>query len=228
MLEFAEGSWLDRQVCCPATRPCPEGHAGALTCLDLSSDGCLLVTAGVDAQGRQELACWDVSGCWAPSASAAAQGSHGSGPVELARQGVDHNIQAVKWVPLNGRLPAAAGPQPQLVTCGKNSVRVFRLKGGQLRGASVSMDGVAAPVRRAYSCGTLATDPGISGGVGEVFTCLAWERPPAGQPLRALPRLLAGTLSGKGALSCAFKWAWHAWGQQNNVSTTLALQGRYT
>ncbi len=177
------------------------GHAGGLTCLDLSSDGCLLATAGVDAHGRQELVCWDVSQCWAASAAAETQSSGGSGagrsgPLELARQGSDHNIQSVKWAPLSSAVPGTTGPQ--LVTCGKNSVRVFRLKGGQLRGASVPMDGVPAPLQRPYSCGTLAADPSsCQGCVGDVFTCMAWERPPAGQPLRAQPRLLAGTLSGE-------------------------------
>ena len=75
------------------------------------------------------------------------------------------------------------------------------LKDSQLRGLSVSMDGVAA-ARRPYSCGTLAA-PG-SASVGDVLTTLAFEPALPERPLGPR-RLLAGTASGEG-------WGW--WGKQ--------------
>ena len=95
--------------CC--SHACPAGHAGATLCLDLSPNGSLLATAGVDAQGRQELVCWDVSACCAPEAAG------GGRAVELARHVSDYNIQAVKCVPYD---------PTTLVTCGKNSIRTYR------------------------------------------------------------------------------------------------------
>lgn len=154
----------------------------------------MLASAGVDAQGRQELALWDVAACWATAAAAAADtcggggGSAASGtvpaakPRELARQASDYNVQCLRFVPW--------GQPGRLVACGKNSVRLYRLRDGALRGLSVPFDGVAAPRRRPGSCGTLA-----SSGVGEVFTCLGFEARAAAP---AAPcRLYVGALSGE-------------------------------
>ena len=149
--------------------------------------------AGVDAQGRQHIACWDVSACWD-------RGSGGAGKaIRVASQASEHNVQALRLAPHDPEL---------LVTCGKNSVRLYRLQGGQLRGVSVSMQGVDSPLcRRPYSCGSLATAaaaPGAVAAVGEVFTCLAFEQQEAhaGAPLppqQQAQHLLVGTLSGAGA-----------------------------
>ena len=147
----------------------------------------------MDAQGRQELALWDVSACWASAAAVAVCGTGSSGaassgapaaarPRELARQASDYNVQCLRFVPW--------GEPGRLVACGKNSVRLYRPRDGALRGLSVPFDGVEAPRRRPGSCGTLA-----GGGVGEVFTCLGFEAraaPPA-QP----HRLYVGALSGE-------------------------------
>ncbi|KAL4458496.1 hypothetical protein ABPG75_013361 [Micractinium tetrahymenae] len=173
--------WDLRRGLCLATVP---GHASGTACLDLAPDGAALATAGVDAQGRQELACWDVSACWAAGGPAAAVPGR---PQELARQASEYNIQAVRFLPHD---------PSRLVTCGKNSIRLHRqghrLKDGQLRGLSVPMDGVPAE-RRPYSCGTLACPASTT--VGEVFTCLAFEPAMRERPLCAR-RLFAGTASG--------------------------------
>jgi WD40 repeat protein len=92
----------------------PAGHAAGTLCLDLSPDGALLASAGVDAHGRQELALWDVSACWQQPAAEAGPPCRA---VELARQASEHNVQAVRF------LPHDSG---RLVTCGKNSIRVWR------------------------------------------------------------------------------------------------------
>ena len=89
------------------------GHAGGTVCLDLSPDGNLLATAGMDAQGRQDLVYWDVSACWAAGNS----GGSGGRPREVARLCSDYNVQAVRFVPYD--------PE-RVVTCGKNSIRVYR------------------------------------------------------------------------------------------------------
>lgn len=165
-------------------------HGGAIICLSLSADGGALLTAGVSAGGRQELAWWDVSACCT-----------GGSACQLARQRVEHSVLAATFHPY---LPDLA------LTCGKNSVRVHRqvggleggagaggtfwslaalllplhgrttqspktlpgrLQDGQLRGVSVPMDGVRSPRRRPYSCGTLASATSTS--VGEVSR-VAW------------------------------------------------------
>ena len=104
-------------------------------CLDLSPDGGMLAVAGVDAQGRQQLVCWDVAACWEAGnitacASISSGGSFCTGgaassgcgkgscrPRELARQVSDYNIQSLKFVPYEPH---------RLVTCGKNSIRIYR------------------------------------------------------------------------------------------------------
>lgn len=131
---------------------------------------------------------WDISSCWANSSSSSA-GAGNAKPQELARQASDYNIQCLRFVPW--------GEPGRLVTAGKNSVRVHRLREGQLCGLSVPFDSTLALRRRPYSCGTLASGaPGST--VGEVFTCLGFERAQQVRPLSPR-RLYAGALSGRHA-----------------------------
>eukprot|EP00887_Chlorella_sp_A99_P006316 scaffold3.g6316.t1 len=147
--------------------------AGGVICLALSADGAALLTAGVTASGRQRLVWWDVAAC-----------RTGGQPREVASHESSHSILAASFVPLR---------PDRVVTCGKNSVRVYMLRDGQLRGLSVSMAGVQA-ARRPYSCGTLASATSV--GVGEAFTCLAFEHAPGQlRPARA-GRAHVGTASG--------------------------------
>lgn len=163
----------------PSDRPpriaCPSGHAGGATCLDLSADGSLLASAGIDGQGRQEVAVWDVAGCWA----AAGETSGAAGLRLLARSASGHNIQALRFVPWG--LPG------RLLSCGKNSVRVWHAKEGSLRGLSVPLSGETAA--------GVALQLGRHSLCGEAFTCVAFERAPAS--LAAEPRrAYVGTQSG--------------------------------
>lgn len=80
--------------------------AGTIISLALNQDGSALLTAGVDGTGKQLLAWWDVAAC------------RSGGPAkEVARHQSDYSITAVTFVPC----------QPDsVVTCGKNSVRIYR------------------------------------------------------------------------------------------------------
>lgn len=76
--------------------------------LDLSPDGRMLLGVGLDAHAKQLMVLWDVSGVLA-----------GCPAHIIARQTTDYNIKCARFSPFH--------PE-QFMTCGKNSIRMYRLK----------------------------------------------------------------------------------------------------
>ncbi|DBA73164.1 TPA: hypothetical protein ACH3X2_010098 [Trebouxia sp. C0005] len=93
------------------------GHAGGINCLDLSPDGRFLVAVGLNNHSKQLVILWNVTGL-----------VDGQKAQVLAKYISDYNIKAIKFSPYE---------EGRLMTCGKDSVRMFRLKMGHLRGMSV-------------------------------------------------------------------------------------------
>jgi hypothetical protein len=94
-------------------------HASGLKSLDVSPDGTAVVAAGTDTSGRQMIAVWDIG--------AVTYG--GFAPMTL-RHRTDYHVNCVRFSPFE---------EDHLVTCGKNSIRTYRLRKGQLRGCSVDL-----------------------------------------------------------------------------------------
>ena len=94
-------------------------HASGLRSLDVSPCGRAVVAAGTDTSGRQMIAVWDIGRVM----------RGGFAPMTL-RHRTDYHVNCVKFSPFE---------EDHLVTCGKNSIRTYRLRKGQLRGCSVDL-----------------------------------------------------------------------------------------
>lgn len=122
-----------------------------------------LALAGADLQGRQQIMVWDMSRLLA------------GGNISLcAKQtSADWDIDCIKFSPFE---------ELNLVTCGKESIRFWRVKDGHLPGCSVVLNSLA---RQSH------------------FTCVAFEFNKMGQPfflgehLKDRHRMYVGTAKGK-------------------------------
>jgi hypothetical protein len=94
-------------------------HASGLKSLDVSPDGTAVVAAGTDTSGRQMIAVWDIGAV-----------THGGFAPMTLRHRTDYHVNCVRFSPFE---------EDHLVTCGKNSIRTYRLRKGQLRGCSVDL-----------------------------------------------------------------------------------------
>lgn len=119
------------------------GHAGGINCLDVSADGRFLVAVGLNNQSKQLVILWSIAGLF-----------DGHKAQVLAKYISDYNIKAIKFSPYE---------EGRLMTCGKDSIRMFRLKLGHLRGMSVHV--IPAP-------GELARGSWLD---TNVFTDIAFE-----------------------------------------------------
>lgn len=95
------------------------GHAFGVSCVDISPDGRALLAVGCDPQGRQLIVLWDI---------AAVQS--GGKCKYMAKHICDYNVRACKF---------SAFEEDNFMTCGKDSIRMYRLKGGKVHGMSVGL-----------------------------------------------------------------------------------------
>ncbi|KAG2423007.1 hypothetical protein HXX76_015605 [Chlamydomonas incerta] len=125
-------------------------HASGLSCVDLSPDLRALAAVGLDAQGRQTIALWNIAELRAP----------GGPKVDLVtRHATEYNIKVLRF---------SAYQEDHLLTAGRDSIRIYRLKAGQLRGTSVRL--VPQDKRVTSFAG------GVSAAVGpNIFTDIGFE-----------------------------------------------------
>ncbi|KAK9840850.1 hypothetical protein WJX84_006024 [Apatococcus fuscideae] len=102
------------------------GHVGGSK-VDIAADGNKLAAVGRDSQRRQTIVVWDISGALT-----------GRMACVIARHTTDYHASCIRFCPFEpGRL----------ITCGRSSIRIYRLKDGVLRGLSIQlgvMDGCKA------------------------------------------------------------------------------------
>ncbi|GAX72875.1 hypothetical protein CEUSTIGMA_g330.t1 [Chlamydomonas eustigma] len=124
-------------------------HAGGMACVSISPDGRALVAVGVDGHNRQLVVIWNI---WPLRDGKKAE--------VVVRQTTDYNIRCIRF---------STYEEDQLVACGRDSVRFYRLKAGQLRGVSVRL---SAPDRKvtSYADGISASHLGPN-----IFTDIAFE-----------------------------------------------------
>jgi len=140
---------------------CPALSSVRATCFDPPAKS--LALAGVDLQGRIQLMVWDISRLLA------------GGDISLcARQtSGDCDVDCLKFSPFE---------ELHLVTCGRESIRFWRVKNGHLPGCSVVLDSLARQLH---------------------FTCIAFEYNKMSQPvflgenLGDRHRMYVGTAKGK-------------------------------
>mmetsp|Transcript_155312 Transcript_155312/g.289735 ORF Transcript_155312/g.289735 Transcript_155312/m.289735 type:complete len:986 (+) Transcript_155312:42-2999(+) len=146
---------------CLSVLSCPSLSAVQVASFDPQAK--FLALAGTDLQGRQQIVVWDMSRLLA------------GGNISLcAKQtSADWDIDCIKFSPFE---------ELHLVTCGKESIRFWRVKDGHLPGCSVVLDSLA---RQSH------------------FTCVAFEFNKMGQPfflgehLKDRHRMFVGTAKGK-------------------------------
>ncbi|QDZ18050.1 WD repeat domain-containing protein [Chloropicon primus] len=94
-------------------------HSHGITSMDLSADGKALAVVGLDAYGKQVIAIWDVS-------SVRTTGSTNL----ILKQRTEYDINCLKF---------SAFEEDHLMTCGVDSIRMYRLRSGKLHGLSVQL-----------------------------------------------------------------------------------------
>ncbi|GLI66011.1 hypothetical protein VaNZ11_009714 [Volvox africanus] len=124
-------------------------HASGLSCVDISPDVRAVAAVGLDAHARQTIALWNISEMRNPHRK-----------IELVtRHATDYNIKVLRF---------SAYQEDHLLTAGRDSIRIYRLKAGQLRGTSLRL--VPQNKRVTSHVG------GVSAALGpNIFTDIAFE-----------------------------------------------------
>ena len=124
----------DRDKCVPLA--ILQQHASDMHTLSLTADGSLLAAVGKDRRGRQMLAVWDVTQADAPIPSC---------PLLDAKVSQRH-IKAIAWVPpepMDVATKEVGGESTseamQLVSCGYENVRFWRLRRGKLHACGMEL-----------------------------------------------------------------------------------------
>lgn len=102
------------------------GHASGLVCVDVSQDGRALLAVGLDAHAKQQIMLWDIS----QVATGAHMATGGAPPTLVLRSTTEYNVRRARF---------SAYEKDKLMTCGRDSIRMYRLKGGTLRGLTVQV-----------------------------------------------------------------------------------------
>ncbi|GFR42731.1 hypothetical protein Agub_g3650 [Astrephomene gubernaculifera] len=124
-------------------------HASGLSCVDISPDVRAVAAVGLDEHGRQTIALWNISEVRIP---------HGKVAL-VTRHATEFNIKVLRF---------SAYQEDHLLTAGRDSIRIYRLKGGQLRGTSVRL--VPREKRTANHVGSVSAAAGPN-----IFTDIAFE-----------------------------------------------------
>ncbi|KXZ51899.1 hypothetical protein GPECTOR_11g332 [Gonium pectorale] len=124
-------------------------NGSGLSCVDISPDMRAVAAVGLDAHGRQSIALWNIAELRGPQ-----------GKVELVtRHATEYNIKVLRF---------SAYQEDHLMTAGRDSIRIYRLKNGQLRGTSVRL----VPREKRVTSYT----GGVSAALGpNIFTDIAFE-----------------------------------------------------
>lgn len=127
-------------------------HAGGICCLDISPDARALMAVGFDGHGKQLIVVWDISSL-----------RNGQRAEVVVKHSTDYHVRRAKFSPFE---------EDRLMTCGRDSIRIYRLKNGQLRGCSVNLGEHRS---------TKASTHGLASGLMKeeltqnIFTDLAYE-----------------------------------------------------
>ncbi|GMH37358.1 hypothetical protein BSKO_05231 [Bryopsis sp. KO-2023] len=145
-----------------------KGHASGLISMDLSLDGEHLVAVGLDAQHRQSIITWNIKDI---------RKGEGDALMEI-QQTSDFNIKHIKW---------SAFDDDKLLSCGRDSIRIYRVKENQLRGMSIKLGSPEKRVRKIPGGGSASIG-------NQIFTCMAFEV--VSNPLQKERHVYVGSASG--------------------------------
>ncbi|KAL9642518.1 hypothetical protein ABK040_011085 [Willaertia magna] len=91
-----------------------------INCITLSDNGNVLIGVGKDKQSKTQFIIWDISKIRSSEEI----------PI-ISKLTCDYHVNKVKFVPFE---------ETKFVTCGKENIRLWRLKGGNVRGCSLQVD----------------------------------------------------------------------------------------
>lgn len=95
------------------------GHATGMICVDVSQDSRALLGVGLDAHSKQQITLWDITGL-----------SKGKRAHVVLKSTTEFNIKRAKFSEYEA---------DKLMTVGRDSIRLYRVKGGILRGLSIQV-----------------------------------------------------------------------------------------
>lgn len=102
-------------------------HDKKISSLSFSPLNGELAVAGLDQKGRQLLTVWDTS-----------KVETGGTAVEIARQISEFDVRNLRFAPYPGA--AGSASTPRLASCGKGSIRLWRVSKGHMPGRSLRLD----------------------------------------------------------------------------------------
>jgi WD repeat-containing protein 90 len=94
-------------------------HASGMVCVDVSGDGRALLAVGLDSHGRQQIVLWDISEVKKTRRARV-----------LVKSTTDYNVKRAKISPYEAN---------KFVTVGRDSIRLYRIKNGVLKGLSIQV-----------------------------------------------------------------------------------------
>ena len=95
------------------------GHASGMACVDISGDGRALLGVGLDSHSKQQMTLWDISDVRTTRRA----------PV-LLKATTEYNIKRARFSPYE---------PDKFMTVGRDSIRLYRVKNGGLRGLSIQV-----------------------------------------------------------------------------------------
>jgi WD repeat-containing protein 90 len=100
------------------------GHASGMSCVDVSGDGRALLAVGLDSHSKQQITLWDISDVGATRRASV-----------LLKSTTEYNIKRAKFSPYE---------PDKFMTVGRDSIRLYRVKNGGLRGLSIQVQLLAS------------------------------------------------------------------------------------
>ena len=123
-------------------------HPGGINCLEMSDDGRLLAAVGKDEHNRVQIVVWVLQ-----------LGNASEKAKLMAKQTSEFDIRRIKFSPFD---------YLQLVTCGRENIRFWRIKNGHLPGRPVILN--------EYARNTIFSDIAIERSYGEFNIAVAGEK----------------------------------------------------
>lgn len=94
-------------------------HASGMIAVDISGDGRALLAVGLDSHAKQQITLWDISDI------------RGSRRGSILLQSItDYNVKRAKFSPYE---------PDKFMTVGRDSIRLYRIRHGALRGLSIQV-----------------------------------------------------------------------------------------
>jgi WD repeat-containing protein 90 len=103
-----------------------------MICVDVSGDGRALLAVGLDCHSKQQITLWDISDVKTTRRASV-----------LLKSTTEYNIKRAKFSPYE---------PDKFMTAGRDSIRLYRIKNGTLRGLSIQVCTITMPAVHLAVC----------------------------------------------------------------------------